>query len=423
MEKIDNKMQVKCLSVRNLEKCMKCSICTVYCPVAAVEPRYSGPKQAGPDMERYRLKNEVFFDEGMMKLCLNCRRCEVACPEGVEIGEMIQAARVKYSTHRPKLRDVMLANTDFVGTMANRFAPLVNKTLGLSITKAVLDTAMAVDKHRQFPAYTSQRFETWYRRKAQARQAQYSKHVSYFHGCYVNYNYPKLGQDLVKIMNAIGYGVHLLEKEKCCGVAKIANGLFSQAKKHAKINISSIRKSVSEEGRQVLTTSSTCTFTLRDEYGNLLELDNSDIREDITLATRFLYRLVESGEARLAFRDDYRLRVAYHSACHMERMGWIVYSTELLKMIPGLDFMMLDSQCCGIAGTYGFKKENYATSQNIGAPLFKQIKSLGLDYVTTDCETCKWQIEMSTGVKVLNPIEIIADALDVEKTIALNGKP
>ena len=134
----------------------------------------------------------------------------------------------------------------------------------------------------------------------------------------------------------------------------------------------------------------------------------------------FACRLIEAGEIKLAFRDDYKLHVAYHSACHMERMGWIVYSTELLKMIPGLDFLMLDSQCCGIAGTYGFKKENYKNSQSIGAPLFKQIESLNLDYVTTDCETCKWQIEMSTGVKVLNPIEIIADALDVEKTIKLN---
>lgn len=104
----------------------------------------------------------------------------------------------------------------------------------------------------------------------------------------------------------------------------------------------------------------------------------------------------------------------------MERMGWTLYSTQLLKMIPGLDFMMLDSHCCGIAGTYGFKKENYERSQKIGAPLFQQIKEVNPDYVSTDCETCKWQIEMSTGYPVMNPISILADALDVEATKALN---
>ena len=91
-------------------------------------------------------------------------------------------------------------------------------------------------------------------------------------------------------------------------------------------------------------------------------------------------------------------------------------------MIPGVDFNMLDSQCCGIAGTYGFKKENYETSQKIGSSLFKQIEESGLDFVATDCETCKWQIEMSTSKQVQNPISVLADAIDIEETIKLNNK-
>ena len=236
----------------------------------------------------------------------------------------------------------------------------------------------------------------------------------------MNYNYPKLGQDLVKIMNAVGYGVQLLDKEKCCGVAKIANGLYDQAKKHGKINIDSIRKA-KEAGRVTLTTSSTCCFTIRDEYEHILELPQEDVRESVNLATRFLFQLLDEGKIKLAFRSDYKKHVAYHSACHMERMGWVVYSTELLKLIPGVQLTMLDSQCCGISGTYGFKRENYEVSQTIGAPLFAQIKALAPDCVSTDCETCKWQIEMSTGVPVENPISIIADALDVELTKQLNA--
>ena len=104
----------------------------------------------------------------------------------------------------------------------------------------------------------------------------------------------------------------------------------------------------------------------------------------------------------------------------IEELGWSIYSTSLMQMIPGVDFVMLDSQCCGIAGTYGFKKENYPYSQKIGEPLFKQIQDLKVDLVATDCETCKWQIEMSTGVTVENPISILADALDVEATEQLN---
>jgi glycerol-3-phosphate dehydrogenase subunit C len=130
---------------------------------------------------------------------------------------------------------------------------------------------------------------------------------------------------------------------------------------------------------------------------------------------------VDEGKIKLAFRNDYRKRIAYHTPCHMDKLGWSIYSTSLLRMIPGVDFVMLDSQCCGIAGTYGFKSENYAYSQRIGEPLFNQIREAEVDMVATDCETCKWQIEMSTDVMVENPISILADALDVETTKKLNN--
>lgn len=400
------------------EQCMKCTVCTVYCPVVAVNPDYPGPKQAGPDGERYRLKDPLFYDEAL-DLCLNCKRCEVACPSNVKIGDIIQAARLKYSTKKPKLRDYILANTDIMGGLATTMAPVVNFTLGLSPVKAVMDGVLGVDHHRTFPKYAGQKFETWFKRHAASKQAEFDKKVSYFHGCYANYNYPKLAKDLVKILNAAGYGVNLLEKEKCCGVALISNGFKDQAQSQAELNLSSIRKAVGR-GEPVLTTSSTCTFTMRDEYEHILGLDNTDVRDSIMLVTKFLYTLIDEGRISLAFKEDYKKRIAYHTPCHMEKLGWAIYSTSLLRMIPGVDFLMLDSQCCGIAGTYGFKKEHYQDSQKIGESLFRQIQDSNVDLVATDCETCKWQIEMSAGVTVENPISIIADALDVEATMKLN---
>lgn len=386
--------------------------------MVAVNPDYPGPKQAGPDGERYRLKNPMFYDDAL-DLCLNCKRCEVACPSNVKIGDLIQSARLKYSSKKPKLRDFMLANTDMLGSLATTMAPVVNFTLGLKPVKAVMDGVLAIDHHRTFPKYAGQKFETWFKRHALKNQEAYTKKVSYFHGCYANYNYPKLAKDFVKIMNALGYGVNLLEKEKCCGVALISNGFKDQALKQAELNLGSIRKAVGRE-EPVLTTSSTCTFTMRDEYAHILEIDNSDVRNSIALATKFIYELVDAGKAKLVFKEDYRKRIAYHTPCHMEKLGWAVYSTSLMRMIPGVDFNMLDSQCCGIAGTYGFKKEHYNDSQKIGESLFRQIADLNVDMVATDCETCKWQIEMSAKVHVENPISIIADALDVEATIKAN---
>lgn len=403
------KLQEYSISDNNFEQCIKCTICTVYCPVSAVNPNFPGPKQAGPDNERLRLKNKDFFDDSL-KYCLNCKRCEVACPSNVKIGDIIQSARIKYSKKRPKLRDILLANTDFMGTMTTPFSPIVNPILKLGVTKFVLDKTLKIDRNRTFPQYAFGTFESWYKKKAKKQQASYSKQVSYFHGCYVNYNNPQLGKDLIKVFNTLGIGVQLLEKEKCCGVALISNGLINQATKQAKVNMTSIRKSVVENKMPVVATSSTCTFTIRDEYPHLLKVDNKDIKEDVELATRYLYRLLSQTDKKLLFKDE-KIKVAYHTPCHMEKLGWEYYTIELLKLIPNLELVVLDSNCCGIAGTYGFKKENYETSQKIGDPLFKQIEESGVDYVVSDCETCKWQIDMSTSKTCLHPLSIIAKAL------------
>ena len=311
------------ISENNFEQCIKCTICTVYCPVVPVNPDYPGPKQAGPDGERLRLKNRYFFDEAL-KYCLNCKRCDVACPSGVKISDIIQEARIKFSTRKPKLRDRMLASTDFMGTMASPFAPIVNAVLPIKPVKAALDGVLGIDHRRTFPKYSGTKFEAWFKKNAAAKQSEFKNQIAYFHGCYVNYNYPQLGKDFVAVMNALGYGVNLLDKEKCCGVAMIANGLTDGAKKHAEHNVDVLQKAV-DKNLKVLTTSSTCVLTMRDEYRDLLKIDNSGVRDSLFLATKFIYSLIDSGKVKLAFKKDYKANIAYHTPCHLEKLGWGIF--------------------------------------------------------------------------------------------------
>ena len=403
------KNQEYTVSPHHFEECMKCTVCTVYCPVLQVNPLYPGPKQAGPDGERLRLKDPAFFNYAL-KYCMNCKRCEVACPSGVEVADLIQAARIRYDKKPPKLRDRLLASTDFMGSVARPFAPIVNTVTGLGVAKAAMDGVLKIDHRRTFPKYSGKSFEAWLKRQARA-QAAFPEQVAYFHGCYVNYNYPQLGKDLVKVLNALGVGVQLLDKEKCCGVALITNGMSKQAAKNARHNVAALRKAAVDGGLKVVSTSSSCTMTLRNEYPALLGVDNADVRDAVTLATRFVFEKLEQG-AKLRFKAGYRKKIAYHVPCHMERLGWGVFSEKLLRMIPGVEFTLLDSACCGIAGTYGFKKENYEASQAIGEVLFNRIRAANPDVVACDCETCKWQIEMSTDYPVMNPISILAEAIE-----------
>ena len=122
------------ISRHNFEQCTKCTACTVVCPVTPINTRYPGPKLSGPDGERYRLKDAAFFDEAY-KYCLNCKRCEVACPSDVRIGDLILAARLAHTKSRPSLRDTMLAETDIMGSIATICAPVVNASRAMKPVK------------------------------------------------------------------------------------------------------------------------------------------------------------------------------------------------------------------------------------------------------------------------------------------------
>ncbi|MFZ7240792.1 anaerobic glycerol-3-phosphate dehydrogenase subunit GlpC [Avibacterium avium] len=397
----------------SFESCIKCTACTAVCPVSKQNPLYPGPKQAGPDGERFRLKSAAFYDEAL-KYCTNCKRCEVACPSDVKIGDLIVRARNSHLKEQKKslihkLRDAVLSNTDIMGKLNTPFAPVVNTITGLKATKFLLEKTLQVSQHRSLPKYSFGSFRQWYKNNALERQRYYKDKVAYYHGCYVNYNNPQLGKDLIKVFNALDIGVLLLEKEKCCGLPLSVNGFPKRAKQLAEFNLAQLEKTIINQELDVVGTSSSCTMNLRDEYHHILGMDNAKVRPHINIVTKYLYQLFQRKNA--PHFKSMPLKVAYHTACHVDKAGWAPYTLALLKLIPDLEVVMLPSQCCGIAGTYGFKAENYEVSQAIGKTLFEHIEEGQFDFVISECETCKWQIDMSTSVTCLHPATLLAKAL------------
>lgn len=397
---------------RNLsfEQCIKCTVCTAYCPVAKVNPLYPGPKQCGPDGERLRLKSPSYYDE-TLKYCTNCKRCETACPSGVNIGDLIAIARGRYGRHptSPKtVRDYVLSHTDLMGAIAAPLAPLVNTMTHLGLVKKAMHHTLGVDKRKQLPNYVRQTFRHWFKQSC-PDQSHFAQQVLFFHGCFVNNNQPQLGKDLVKVLNAMGIGMQLLEHEKCCGVPLIANGFHEKARKNGLYNIEYITKAFQDNDMHLVSTSSTCAFALKSEYPHVLGIDNSALNERIEYITKYLLTQIMSG--RQLKLKPLPLTVLYHTPCHLERSGNVIFTLELLRQIPQLNLIQLDSECCGSAGTYGFKTENYDTSIAIGATLFNSVNSQQADYVITDCETCQWQLKENTDKEVLHPVSLLAMAL------------
>ncbi|PRM46948.1 anaerobic glycerol-3-phosphate dehydrogenase subunit GlpC [Haemophilus influenzae] len=398
----------------SFESCIKCTACTAVCPVSRNNPLYPGPKQSGPDGERLRLKSAELYDEAL-KYCTNCKRCEVACPSDVKIGDLIVRARNNHlaQSKKPlmnKLRDAILSNTDVMGKINTPLAPIVNTITGLKATRFMLEKTLKISKERTLPKYAFGTFRSWYMKNALQDQQKFERKVAYFHGCYVNYNNPQLGKEFLKVFNAMNIGVMLLEKEKCCGLPLMVNGFPNRARNIAQFNTDYIGKMVDKNGIDVISEASSCSLNLRDEYHHILGIDNAKVRPHIHMVTPFLYQLFKEGKT-LPLKP-LKLRVAYHTACHVDKAGWAPYTLEVLKKIPGLEIIMLPSQCCGIAGTYGFKSENYEISQSIGKNLFDNINEGGFDYVISECQTCKWQIDMSSNVTCIHPLTLLCMSMD-----------
>jgi glycerol-3-phosphate dehydrogenase subunit C len=389
----------------SFDHCIKCTVCTAYCPVARVTHLFPGPKRSGPDTERLRIKNPRLVD-GSLRYCTNCKRCEIACPSDVRIADIIQTAKNRYLSRKFRVRDYFLSRTDLMGGLATRCSSLVNRAGGSAALRWALAVMMKVPAQRRLPVYAKGTFRRWYCRQA-ASQAAFADQVLYFHGCYVNYNDPELGRTLVRLFNALGVGVAIAD-EKCCGVPLIAGGYIPRARTNARFNIDALTTARPGADARIVATSSTCTYALKYEYRNLLGLDNAEVDRSLDYVTVFLVdRFERLGWPAL---KPLPLTAAYHAPCHLERMGGVLYTLALLRRIPGLRLNLLPTECCGISGTFGFKTENYPISQEIGQDLFRRVRAVGADVVITDCETCKWQLEENAGVAVVHPLSVLAAA-------------
>ncbi len=390
----------------SFDHCIKCTLCTIYCPVAKGTHFFPGPKQSGPDAERLRIKNPHLVDASI-KYCSNCKRCEISCPSQVKIADLIQSAKSRYFKKRISIRDYILSRMDLLGKSISPFSKIFNPLLKMMPIRYIMEKTAGIARYQNFPDFEERSFRERFYSEVRD-QSHFDETVVYFPGCSVTSMDHSLGMDLIKVLNSMGVGISIPET-KCCGVPAIANSNIKKAKKNALYNISVLTKAIENSDKRIILTCSSGNLALKHEYAEFLGLDNSKIAEKIDYITTYLYK--KFGEAMPGLKPV-NFRAAYHSPCHLERMGAVMHTIDILKKIPGLELVILHSECCGMSGTYGFKKEYFEISKNIGAQLFKSIDGADPEYVITDCVTCKWQIENFTAYKVLHPVNVLAMALD-----------
>src|SRR4051794_1220401 len=393
----------------SLDHCVKCTICETFCPVSNVTPLFPGPKYVGPQAERFRVDDEVSPDDSL-DYCSGCGICTQVCPQGVHIAEINTQARAKLRKRTGfKLRDRLIARPDLTGRLGTPAAPIANWTLSNKALRLVADRALGIDHRAAVPQFAGRTFQSW-ARKHTSPPAQ--RKVAFFHGCGANYYEPRLGEMTVELLEHNGIAVEV-PKQDCCGLPLQSNGLF----KDARIYVHRLAKRLApfaRAGVDIVGTSTSCTLMLKREALEILEL--GDDQELLAVSARvydiseYLLAMHARGELATDFAPLPET-ITYHAPCQQQGHGIGKPALELMALIPELKVVESTASCCGIAGTYGLKREKYGIAMDVGAGLFRQVAENNSDLVACDSETCRWHIQGATGVRSVHPVEMLHRAL------------
>jgi glycerol-3-phosphate dehydrogenase subunit C len=400
-------------SVRDtLDHCVKCTICETACPFAAATPLFPGPKYVGPQAERFRGTDHSPDDS--LDYCSGCGICTQVCPQGVKIAEINTQARAElYEGRRMPLRNRLLARPSVTGALGTPLAPLANLSLRAPPLRWVIESTLGIDRRAPLPRFAGRTFRAWARHHA-GRNAGRAGDVVYFHNCSTNYYEPATGERVVRILEHNGFRV-LVPKQGCCGLPLQSNGDFDSARKYVR-NLAAALDAAGD-GAPIVANSTSCGLMLKREALEILEVDDPAVRrvsERMYDICEFLAGLHERGRLRLGF-EPLPLTVPYHAPCQQRGHGIGTPALDLLALIPELRLVELDAACCGIAGTYGLKREKYEIAMRVGADLFAQVQATQPDVTACDSETCRWQITHGTGVPSVHPIELLHRAYGLDR--------
>lgn len=333
---------------------------------------------------------------------------------------MLRAKAVKFKKGETTFRDRFLSSTDALGSFAG--IPIVTQTVNAvnktSFARNLMEGQLGVDKKAWIPEYASRKF-----RSSAATSAGHPVRdgertpgkVAIFSTCYVNYNEPGIGHDLLKVLDHNKIPYVIVEKEACCGMPKLELGDLDSVAKLKEKNIPPLAR-LAREGYAILTAIPSCTLMFKQELPLMFphDADVQTVRE--AMFDPFEYLIARNKDGLLATDFKQPLgKVSYHVPCHSRVQNVGRKTEEMLKLVPGTKVNTVE-RCSGHSGTWGVKKEFHALAMKIGRPVFKAMAQDTPDYVSSDCQLAGHHIEQGMAEQgaakseLAHPITLIRKA-------------
>ncbi|MGK7390073.1 MAG: FAD-binding and (Fe-S)-binding domain-containing protein [Candidatus Cyclobacteriaceae bacterium M2_1C_046] len=349
----------------------------------------------------------------VLDLCLSCKGCTSECPSNVDIARVKAEAQYQYYKENGfPLRNRLMANIGALNKIGSKFPGITN----LALKQPLLKKFMGIAPQRSLPPVYKHSLISWYKKnKANITPSSPIGKVYFFCDEFTNYNDTEIGIKAIKLLSRLNYEVEIPDHSDS-GRAAISKGLLMQAKKQAEKNVRVFEKLISEE-TPLIGLEPSAILSFRDEYPALVEEDlkkpAAEISENVLLLEEFIGREFQEGRIKhSSFTDDKKL-IRLHGHCHQKALSTMVAAKKTLMLPQNYEVLLIPSGCCGMAGSFGYEKEHYDVSQQIGElVLFPTIRKLSNDVIIAAAGTsCRHQIYDGTGRIAKHPAEILWEAL------------
>ena len=302
---------------------------------------------------------------------------------------MLRGKAQKFENGETTFRDRLLTSTDKLGKLATIpvVVQMVNKANAMPSARAVIETVLGVAAKSELPPFAKRRFRDrpppslqWPIRDGPRTPGK----VALFSTCYVNYNEPGIGYELLAVLahNRIPYT--LIAQEACCGMPKLELGDFTTVEKLKDANIPALA-TLARAGNAILTAGPSCTLMFKQELPLLFPGDPDVLAVADAMFDPFEYFVLRDKDGLLDRAFSRPLgKVSYHIPCHSRVQKIGQKTREVLEWVPDTTVNTVE-RCAGHDGTWGVKREYFDQSMKIGAPVFKRMSDGDPDYVSSDC--------------------------------------
>jgi len=339
-------------------------------------------------------------------LCLQCKGCKAECPSNVDVAKLKSEFLSHYHReHGTPLASRIMGRVARLNRLGSALAPVSNWLGRSSLASWLAERIGGVDRRRPLPRFEHQHFRRWFARHAHKHQARSPRgKIVLLDDCLNTYCEPGVLKSAVEVLEATGYEVQLAGIP-CCGRPFISKGLLDDARALAHDNVQHLRTSL-DAGVPIVGCEPSCVSALTDDYVDLLRGDDQARR--LAANTEFIDAHLVRALA-IPPLEGSGGDVLLHGHCHQKALAGVGDTRSLLEALPESRVSVVDSGCCGMAGSFGY--EHYDLSMQIGGRVLFPAVTSHVGTVVAPGFSCRHQIEHGTGRRALHPIELLASRL------------